>query len=46
LAGTKYLDGVLKLKDGLVMIHDLTRFLSLAEEIQLEASLRGLDEHS
>jgi purine-binding chemotaxis protein CheW len=34
--GTEYLKGVAKLDDGLVLIHDLDRFLSLDEENRLE----------
>lgn len=44
VSGVKYLAGVLKLDDGLVLIHDLTRFLSLEEEAQLDIALRGRDE--
>ncbi|MBI4523304.1 MAG: purine-binding chemotaxis protein CheW [Deltaproteobacteria bacterium] len=36
---TEYVEGVVKLKDGLVLIHDLNRFLSLDEERTLDASL-------
>ncbi|MEW6127407.1 MAG: chemotaxis protein CheW [Acidobacteriota bacterium] len=32
LPDLEYLQGVLKLKDGLILIHDLNRFLSLEEE--------------
>ena len=44
LPGIKYFDGVLKLHDGLVLIQDLARFLSLDEEEQLEAALGHADE--
>ncbi|MCD6073639.1 MAG: chemotaxis protein CheW [Rhodospirillales bacterium] len=44
LPGMKYFDGVLKLDDDLVLIQDLTRFLSLHEEEQLESALRHADE--
>jgi purine-binding chemotaxis protein CheW len=40
LSSTQRMEGVLKLADGLVLIHDLTRFLSLDEETQLDASLK------
>lgn len=33
--GTEYVDGVVKLTDGLILIHDLDRFLSLEEEKKL-----------
>lgn len=36
-----YVQGVVKLKDGMVLIHDLDRFLSLQEEKGLEASLEN-----
>ena len=42
LPGLKYVDGVLKLEDGLVLIHDLDEFLSLDEEKTLEGALRSL----
>ncbi len=35
----KYVRGVVKLEDGLVLIHDLDRFLSLDEEAVLEKAL-------
>jgi|APThiThiocy_ev2_2_1041544.scaffolds.fasta_scaffold00796_7 purine-binding chemotaxis protein CheW len=37
--GTKYLEGILKFKDGLVLIHDLDKFLSLEEEKALDIAL-------
>jgi purine-binding chemotaxis protein CheW len=40
--GLEYLDGVLKLKDGLIFIHNLERFLSLDEEQSLGQALKGL----
>lgn len=36
LPGIEYVEGVLKLKDGLILIHDLNRFLSLEEEAALD----------
>lgn len=38
--GLGYVEGVLKLEDGLIFIHDLNTFLSLDEEQQLEDSLK------
>jgi purine-binding chemotaxis protein CheW len=35
LPGLEYLEGVMKLDDGIVFIHDLDRFFSLEEEKQL-----------
>ena len=40
--GLEYLAGVLKLKDGLIFIHDLERFLSLDEEKSLDEAMQGL----
>ncbi len=40
--GLEYLQEVLKLKDGLVFIHDLERFLSPDEEESLQKALQGL----
>jgi purine-binding chemotaxis protein CheW len=37
--GTEYVDGVVKLPDGLVLIHDLDKFLSLEEETKLGKAL-------
>ena len=39
LPDTEYVDGVVKLQDGLVLIHDLDRFLSLEEEDSLDRAL-------
>ena len=37
--GTSYLDGIVKLGDGIVLIHDLDQFLSLDEEQALDTAL-------
>jgi purine-binding chemotaxis protein CheW len=37
--GTQYVNGVVKRADGLIVIHDLDKFLSLDEAIQLEGAL-------
>jgi purine-binding chemotaxis protein CheW len=37
--GLEYLDGVVKLADGMLFIHDLDRFLSLEEEQQLATAI-------
>jgi len=42
--GLEYLEGVVKLEDGLVFIHDLETFLSVAEEIQLEEAMSPMQE--
>ena len=39
LPDTDYIDGVVKLKDGLVLIHNLDRFLSLEEATALDQAL-------
>ncbi len=40
--GLEYLAGILRLKDGLIFIHDLERFLSLDEERSLVEAMQGL----
>lgn len=40
--GMEYVEGVLKLDDGMVLIHDLDRFLSLDEEKALDNALQGI----
>lgn len=39
LPGLEYVDGVVKLTDGLILIHDLDKFLSLEEEDALDRVL-------
>lgn len=39
LAGIDYIEGVVKLDDGLILIHDLERFLSLEEEAVLDSAM-------
>jgi purine-binding chemotaxis protein CheW len=39
LPGLEHVDGVLKIPDGLIFVHDLDRFLSLDEEQALTAAL-------
>lgn len=39
LPETEYLEGVVKLKDGLILIHNLDEFLSLDEENSLDRAL-------
>ncbi|MGB7541434.1 MAG: chemotaxis protein CheW [Burkholderiales bacterium] len=39
LPGTDYVEGVAKLEDGLILIHDLDKFLSLNEEKLLERAI-------
>ncbi len=40
LPDMEYIEGVLKLKDGLILIHDLDTFLSLKENNALEHALK------
>ena len=37
----EYVEGILKLKDGIILIHNLDKFLSLKEDRELEDSLKG-----
>lgn len=39
LPGLAHVDGVAKLEEGLILIHDLNRFLSLDEESALECAM-------
>jgi purine-binding chemotaxis protein CheW len=39
--GIEYVEGVVKLADGLVLIHDLGKFLSLDEETVLDRAIGG-----
>lgn len=39
LPGVEYVEGIVKLDDGLILIHDLNRFLSLEEEQSLDRAL-------
>ncbi len=41
LSGVQYVEGVIKLTDGLIFIHDLDRFLSLEEEDALHQVLES-----
>jgi len=36
----EYVEGVVKLEDGMILIHDLSKFLSLEEEIKLEEAVK------
>lgn len=40
LPGIEYVEGVVKLVDGLILIHDLDKFLSLEEESSLNKALK------
>jgi chemotaxis signal transduction protein len=39
--GLKYIEGIVKRDDGLILIHDLERFLSLEEERTLNRSMEN-----
>jgi purine-binding chemotaxis protein CheW len=39
LPGLEYIDGVVKLGDGLILIHNLDRFLSLEEAASLDCAM-------
>ena len=41
LAGMEYVEGVVKLEQGMVLIHDLNKFLSLEEEIELGEAVKN-----
>lgn len=43
LPGLKYVDGVLKTEDGMILIHDLDRFLSLQEAAALNDALEAFN---
>lgn len=40
LPGMDYVEGVLKLEDGMILIHDLDKFLSFDEEKALDKAMR------
>lgn len=40
LPDMEYIEGVVKLEDGLILIHDIERFLSLEEERKLEDAMK------
>lgn len=44
LPGLAYIDGVVKLDDGLILIHDLERFLSLDEAEALDRAMAAAEE--
>lgn len=43
LPGMEFVDGAMKLEDGLVLIHDLDRLLSLEEQTAIDCALGGRD---
>ncbi|MBI4378298.1 MAG: purine-binding chemotaxis protein CheW [Nitrospinae bacterium] len=40
--GIEYIDGVVKLEDGLILIHNIDRFLSLKEERMLNGAIKKI----
>ena len=40
LPGMEYIEGVMKIEDGIVFIHDLDKFLSLEEEKKLDDAIK------
>lgn len=44
LPGLEYVDGVVKLDDGLILIHDLDRFLSLDEADALDRAMAAAED--
>jgi purine-binding chemotaxis protein CheW len=42
LPGLEYVEGVARIAEGMILIHDLDRFLSLEEDEALGKSLKGL----
>lgn len=42
LPGVEYVAGVVKLENGLILIHDLDKFLSLEEDAQLDHALENV----
>jgi purine-binding chemotaxis protein CheW len=41
LPGLGYVDGIVKTRNGIILIHDLDQFLSLEEERRLDSALEG-----
>jgi purine-binding chemotaxis protein CheW len=41
LPGLEYVEGIAKLEEGMVLIHDIDKFLSLEEDRKLAAALRN-----
>jgi len=44
LTGLELIDGVIKLEDGLILIHNLERLLSLEEEMAIDRAISARDE--
>ncbi len=42
IQGMEYINGIVKLDDGMILIHDIDKFLSLEEEIKLDDAVKKL----
>ena len=42
MPGIEYVEAVVKLKNGLILIHDIDRFLSIEEEGKLDDAVKGV----
>ena len=42
LPGIEYVEGVVKLEDGLILIHNIDNFLSLEEEKTLDEAIKKI----
>lgn len=42
IPGMEYINGLIKLDDGMILIHDIDKFLSLEEEIKLDNAVKNL----
>lgn len=42
LPGLEYIEGIVKFKDGMILIHDLNKFLSLDEERTLSEAMKKI----
>jgi purine-binding chemotaxis protein CheW len=45
LPGLEYVEGVVKMEDGMILIHDLEQFLSLQEEKALHEAMEELNQN-
>lgn len=41
IPGLEYVEGIVKMEDGLILIHDLDKFLALEEEASLERAMKN-----
>jgi purine-binding chemotaxis protein CheW len=45
IPGLEYVEGIVKMEDGMILIHDLEQFLSLPEEKALNAAIEELKQN-